>query len=79
MAYLCSRFQRDPREAPVLWHQCLLTFVQRYKQDLLTEHKSALMETIRVKSHPDITPEIRRELVHSKCRDIKMTEPAMEF
>ena len=64
------RFQNDPRELPVLWHQSLLTFVQRYKEDMSVEQKEALLELIRSKVHHDITPEIRREIVNSKCRDL---------
>ena len=63
------RFQMDRRELPVLWHQCLLTFAQRYKGDLSSEQKEALMDILRVHVHPGITPEVRRELMHSRCRD----------
>ena len=64
------RFASDPRKLPVLWHQSLLTFVQRYKEDLAVEQKEALLEVIRSKSHHEITPEIRREIMNSKCRDL---------
>ena len=64
------KFQHDSRKLPVLWHQSLLTFVQRYKEDISLEQKEALLELIRVKEHQDITPEIRHEIVHSRCRDI---------
>lgn len=63
------RFTTDDRELPVLWHQSLLTFVQRYKEDVSIEQKESLLELIRVKAHCDITPEVRREIVNSKCRD----------
>ena len=64
------RFATEPRDLPVLWHQSLLTFVQRYKEDISVEQKEALLELIRLKAHHDITPEIRREIVNSKCRDL---------
>ena len=64
-----SRFERDERELPVLWHQALLTFVQRYKGDISTEQRTAIFALIRKKSHHSITPEIRRELFSAKCRD----------
>ena len=67
------RFATDERDLPVLWHQSLLTFVQRYKEDLSVEQKEALMELIRSKTHHEITPEIRREIVNSKCRDLGET------
>ena len=69
------RFQRDQRELPVLWHQALLTFVQRYKQDISSEQKESLMNVLRAQSHPAVTPEIRRELINSKCRDEETAEP----
>ena len=63
------RFTNDKRALPVLWHQCLLAFVQNYKNDISTEQKEALLELLRVQTHHMITPEIRRELLHSKNRD----------
>lgn len=63
---------------PVLWHQAFLTFVQRYKSDISTEQREALLELLKRKSHPTITPEIRRELQAAKCRDIEMSEPMEE-
>lgn len=70
------RFERDKRELPVLWHQALLTFVQRYKSDISSEQKEALLGLLRHQSHPTITQEIRRELQNAKCRDIETTEPS---
>ena len=67
------RFTTDTRELPVLWHQSLLTFVQRYKEDMSVEQKETLMELIRNKTHHDITAEVRREIVNSKCRDLGQT------
>ena len=63
------RFQSDRRLLPVLWHQSLLTFVQRYKADVSTEQKQSLLALLRVHVHEQITAEVRRELVSSKCRD----------
>ena len=56
---------------PVLWHQSLLTFVQRYKSDVSTEQKEALLELLKKHTHHDITNEIRRELASAKCRDLE--------
>ncbi|XP_054004576.1 bystin [Hylaeus anthracinus] len=72
------RFERDPRELPVLWHQALLTFVQRYKSDISSEQKEALLGLLKKQCHPSITSEIRRELQHAKCRDLEITEPRPE-
>uniref|UniRef100_A0A0K8TT50 Putative cell adhesion complex protein bystin n=1 Tax=Tabanus bromius TaxID=304241 RepID=A0A0K8TT50_TABBR len=68
------RFQNDKREMPVLWHQSLLTFVQRYKNDISSEQKEALFALLRKQNHPKITPEIRRELQAARCRDVEMME-----
>ncbi|GAA5821753.1 hypothetical protein JCM3770_003162 [Rhodotorula araucariae] len=62
------RFKRDTRQMPVLWHQSFLVFVQRYKSDLTAEQKDALLEVLRYQTHYQITPEIRREIVHSVAR-----------
>ena len=66
-------FSNDPRDLPVLWHQSLLTFVQRYKEDISVEQKEKIIELIRNKFHHDITPEVRREILNSKCRDVGET------
>ncbi|GAA5803307.1 Bystin-domain-containing protein [Helicostylum pulchrum] len=64
-----ARFMNDPREMPVLWHQSMLVFVQRYKQDLIGEQKDILLEVMKKKYHNGITPEVRREIVHAEARD----------
>lgn len=69
------RFEHDKREMPVLWHQSLLTFVQRYKNDISSEQKDALFALLRKQQHLKLTPEIRRELVAARCRDVEMAEP----
>lgn len=72
------RFERDHRELPVLWHQALLTFVQRYKGDISSEQKAALLGLLRHQSHQSITPEVRRELQAARCRDEEVAEPMMQ-
>jgi essential nuclear protein 1 len=64
---------------PVLWHQSLLTFAQRYKSDVSFEQKEALLELLKKHSHPDITHEIRREFNLAKCRDAEVDEPMGDF
>ncbi|XP_068158670.1 bystin [Drosophila tropicalis] len=68
------RFETDRRELPVLWHQSLLTFSQRYKNDISSEQKEALLQLLKKKSHPKITADIRRELQSAHCRDVEMME-----
>ncbi|KAM8795947.1 bystin [Eudromia elegans] len=72
-------FRTDQRVLPVLWHQSFLAFTQRYKEDLSSEQKEALLELLKAHSHPQISPEIRRELMNSKSRDVEGQQPvAME-
>jgi len=71
-------FRNEKRELPVLWFQCFLTFAQRYKEHVSSEQKQALLEICKIQVHSSITPEIRRELEHSKCRDEEMLEPPTE-
>ncbi|KAI8874690.1 Bystin [Backusella circina FSU 941] len=59
---------------PVLWHQSLLVFAQRYKQDLISEQKDALLDVMKTKFHPGITPEVRRELASAELRDEMLME-----
>lgn len=40
----------------------------RYSSDLTPEQKDALLDVVRVNSHPQIGPEVRRELVNSVPR-----------
>jgi essential nuclear protein 1 len=47
---------------PVLWHNSLLTFAQRYKDALTPSQQQRLMDVTTVHSHLQISPEIRREL-----------------
>ena len=65
------RFKTDTRTLPVLWHQALLTFVQRYKEDMSVEQKEGILELVRGgRTHHEIGSEVRREIVSSKCRDL---------
>ncbi|XP_053310242.1 bystin [Spea bombifrons] len=68
-------FRTDKRDLPVLWHQCLLTMCQRYKEDMSSEQKEALLELLQIHSHPSISNAIRRELVNSKSRDMEAGAP----
>ncbi|XP_015740678.1 bystin [Coturnix japonica] len=70
-------FRTDQRTLPVLWHQSFLALAQRYKEDLSSEQKEALLELLKFHSHPQISAEIRRELVNSKTRDVEGQEPAV--
>ncbi|XP_040582443.1 bystin [Lepeophtheirus salmonis] len=70
------QFRNERKELPVLWHQAFLTFIQRYKRDISSEQKEALLELIKMHSHSGgITQEIRRELQNSVCRDEEVDAP----
>eukprot|EP00756_Hemistasia_phaeocysticola_P023443 Hpha_TRINITY_DN15894_c0_g2::TRINITY_DN15894_c0_g2_i1::g.189153::m.189153/K14797/ENP1, BYSL; essential nuclear protein 1 len=56
-------FVKDSREFPVIWHQCLLAFVQRYKADLFDEQIALIKKVINKHNHPMIGSEIRREFI----------------
>jgi len=68
------KFNSDDRKMPVIWHQSLLAFAQRYKEDITAEQKQQLKLLMRKHTHPQVSPEIRRELFSTKCRG----EPAQE-
>jgi essential nuclear protein 1 len=55
-------FEKESRLLPVIWHQALLVFSQRYKYELDEGQRERLKLLLRVQQHHVITPEIRREL-----------------
>ncbi|KAG8977558.1 snoRNA-binding rRNA-processing protein [Tulasnella sp. 427] len=59
---------RNLPHLPVLWHQSLLVFVQRYGSDLTPEQKDALLDVVKARPHAQIGPEIRRHIVNSVVR-----------
>jgi essential nuclear protein 1 len=63
------RVREEKETPPVLWHQSLLVFAQRYKNELTHEQKEALKGLIRQHNHHLISPEIRRELLASRNRE----------
>ncbi|KAK5681789.1 snoRNA-binding rRNA-processing protein [Elasticomyces elasticus] len=59
---------------PVLWHQCLLAFAQRYKNEITEDQREALLDLLLVRGHKQIGPEVRRELLEGRGRGV-MVEP----
>jgi essential nuclear protein 1 len=45
------RFVDDERQMPVVWHQCLLCFIQRYKDEVRPEDKDAIRKLCHVQHH----------------------------
>ncbi|TFK29267.1 cell adhesion protein byn-1 [Coprinopsis marcescibilis] len=64
----------DAEKLPVLWHQSLLVFAQRYASDLTPDQKDALLDVIRATPHPQLSLDIRRELVNSVERGAPRTD-----
>lgn len=61
---------------PVLWHQCLLAFAQRYKNDVTEDQREALLDLLLTKGHRAIGPEVRRELLEGRGRGV-VQEPSI--
>lgn len=60
---------------PVLWHQGLLAFAQRYKNDVTEDQREALLDLLLSKGHKSIGPEVRRELLEGRGRGIPIQAP----
>ena len=58
----------EEKKLPVLWHQCLLIFAQRYKNDVTEDQREALLDLILTRGHREIGPEVRRELLAGRER-----------
>lgn len=63
---------------PVIWHQCLLAFAQRYRNDITEDQREALLDLLLTKGHSKIGPEVRRELLEGRGRGV-MVEPEPSF
>lgn len=59
---------------PVLWHQCLLAFAQRYRNDITEDQREALLDLLIARAHKDIGPEVRRELLQGRGRGVVVKE-----
>lgn len=62
------RFRGETRVAPVVWHQSLLCFAQRYKAVIRAEDKVRLRRLVDQQHHYMIGPEIKRELSQGRSR-----------
>ncbi|KAF3310708.1 snoRNA-binding rRNA-processing protein [Orbilia oligospora] len=56
------RFANSDEAMPLLWHQSLLSFATRYKNDITEDQRKALFELVRKKGHPAVAPQIVTEL-----------------
>lgn len=62
------------KKLPILWHQSFLIFAQRYKNDITDDQRDFLLDVLKVHQHPQITPEIRRELLSGQPRGEESAE-----
>jgi len=65
-----SKSSSNDLKLPVLWHQSLLAFAQRYKDDITEDQREALLDLLLVRGHKDIGPEVRRELLAGRGRGV---------
>lgn len=68
--WLPGRDQGIEGKLPVIWHQCLLAFAQRYRDEITEDQREALLDLLLVKGHKDIGPEVRRELLAGRGRGV---------
>jgi len=59
---------------PVIWHQCLLAFAQRYRNDITEDQREALLDLLLTKGHSAIGPEVRRELLEGRGRGLALEQ-----
>ena len=63
------RIFKTEKELPVLFHQSLLCFAQKYKNDVTQEQREALLEVNNgARGHFGIGPEVKRELLAGQSR-----------
>ena len=63
---------------PVLWHQSLLAFAQRYRNDITEDQREALLDLLLVKGHHSIGPEVRRELLAGRGRGVVLEQQTID-
>ncbi|KAK4454338.1 Bystin [Podospora aff. communis PSN243] len=68
-----------PRSLPVIFHQCMLAFAQRYRNDITEDQREALLDLLLSHGHDQIAPEIRRELLAGRGRGVPLEEPGPAF
>ncbi|KAI8946889.1 Bystin-domain-containing protein [Xylaria longipes] len=59
---------------PVIWHQTLLSFAVRYKNEITEDQRELLLDLLLSHGHHKIGPEIRRELLVGRGRGV-VVEP----
>lgn len=67
------------RDLTLGFHQCMLSFAQRYRNDLTEDQREALLDLLLTHGHYGIGPEIRRELVAGRGRGVPLEQPGQTF
>jgi len=62
---------------PVIWHQSLLAFAQRYKGDITEDQREALLDLLLSHGHSAIGPEVRRELLVGRGQGVPLEAPTV--
>ena len=62
------RFWDDKRQLPVVWHQALVTFVERYKFEITAKDKVRLRRLTGRQEHYMLTPDVLAELRYERSR-----------
>ena len=70
-------FVKDERKMPLVWHQGLLVFAQRYGADLSETQVKRIREVTRVQVHHLVTKDTRKELirVREKRKEANLAQP----
>ncbi|KAK4193687.1 Bystin [Podospora australis] len=66
-------------DLPVIFHQCMLIFAQRYRNDITEDQREALLDLLLTHGHYKIAPEIRRELLAGRGRGVPAPQPTAAF
>lgn len=64
---------------PVIWHQCMLAFAQRYRNEITEDQREALLDLLLTHGHHKIGPEIRRELLAGRGRGVAVEQAGPAF
>jgi len=70
--YRRGRGAEGEGKLPVIWHQGLLAFAQRYKNEITEDQREALLDLLLARGHPSIGPEVRRELLAGRGRGVPL-------
>ncbi|KAL1879410.1 hypothetical protein VTK73DRAFT_6942 [Phialemonium thermophilum] len=67
------------KSLPVIWHQSLLAFAQKYRNDITEDQREALLDLLLTHGHSAIGPEVRRELLAGRGRGVPLEPQGPAF